>query len=120
MKKQARRWIATLSVVAVAALAFAPTALAQSTGSGYAGQSGVAGQTGGGGGNNGGGGGVAGTTSGVAGDTTGGNGNVASQAGEGNGVLAFTGLDIALLAGGGLMLLGSGLVLSRLVVRPQS
>jgi hypothetical protein len=120
--KQARRWIAVLSVVAVGALVLAPAALAQSTGTGYGGESGVAGQTGQGGGSSG----VTGQTTqgggnagGVAGETTSGSGNVASQSAEGNRVLAFTGLDIALLAGGGLVLLGSGLALSRLVARPQ-
>lgn len=106
VEKATRRLIAILSVVGVLALALAPAALAQSSGGGYAGVGGVAGQTTQG--NNGGNNGVAGTTN---------HGNVASNASEGNGVLAFTGLDLALLAGGGLVLLASGVALSRLVGR---
>lgn len=110
MEKATKRLIAILAVVGVVALALAPAALAQSSGTGYGGQAGgVAGQTQQG--NNGGGGGVAGKTQ------TGTNGNAASEASGGNGVLAFTGLDLALLAGGGLVLLASGVALSRLVGR---
>jgi hypothetical protein len=108
VEKATRRLIAILSVVGVMALALAPAAFAQSSGTGYGGEAGgVAGQTtqgNNGGGNNG----VAGTTN---------HGTVASNASEGNGVLAFTGLDLALLAGGGLVLLASGVALSRLVGR---
>ena len=119
MDIQARRWIAVLAVVGVGVLSLAPAAFAQSSGTGYGGQSGVAGQTCQGGGS----GGVAGETGnaggGVAGATSGaaGNPNAASEAGEGNGVLAFTGTDIALLAGGGLLLLVTGFGLSRVVAR---
>jgi hypothetical protein len=124
MENRAKRWIATLGVLVVAALALAPAALGQSSGTGYGGQSGVAGQTGQGGGPGpSGGSGVAGQTgntgSGVAGETTSGNGSAASQVGAGNGVLAFTGIDIALLAGGGLVLLVTGFGVSRLATRPQ-
>ena len=110
VEKATRRLIAILSVVGVMALAMAPAAFAQSSGAGYGGEAGgVAGQTTQG--NNGGNGGA----NGVAGTTT--HGTAASNASEGNGVLAFTGLDLALLAGGGLVLLASGVALSRLVGR---
>jgi hypothetical protein len=118
VQKATRRLIAILSVVGVMALALAPAAFAQSSGTGYGGASGVAGQTTQGG--------STGTSpsnnSGVAGKTAnGGNsgntGSAATQASSGNGVLAFTGLDLALLAGGGLVLLASGVALSRLVGR---
>ena len=110
---ETRRRVAILTVVGVFALALAPAAFAQSTGTGYSGVSGVAGQTTQG--NNGGG------NNGVAGATKTGTGSAASQAsGNGNGVLAFTGLDLALLAGGGLVLLASGVALSRLVGRRSS
>jgi hypothetical protein len=109
MEKGTRRLVAILTVVG--ALALAPAAFAQSSGVGYSGQAGgVAGQTAqGGNGNN----------SGVAGNTSG-NGPAASEASNGNGVLAFTGLDLALLAGGGLVLLASGVALSRLVGRQSA
>jgi len=100
------KMVVALSVV-IGILALTPAAFAQSSGTGYAGEGGVAGQVsqGGGGGNNGGGNGkVAGTTA-------------ASQASENNGVLAFTGLDLALIAGGGLLLLVGGVALSRMVAR---
>ncbi len=108
MTKGTRRLVAILTVVG--ALALAPAAFAQSTGTGYGGPAGgVAGQTAqGGNGSNG---------SGVAGNTSN-SGPAATQASTGNnGVLAFTGLDLALLAGGGLVLLASGVALSRLVGR---
>ena len=98
--------VVALSVV-IGILALTPAAFAQSTGTGYAGEGGVAGQVsqGGGGNNNGGNGKVAGTTA-------------ASQASENNnGVLAFTGLDLLLIAGGGILLLAGGVALSRLVAR---
>jgi hypothetical protein len=99
------KMVVTLGVV-IGILALTPAAFAQSTGTGYAGEGGVAGQVSqGGGGNNGGNGKVAGTTA-------------ASQASENNnGVLAFTGLDLILIAGGGLLLLAGGVALSRLVAR---
>jgi hypothetical protein len=98
-----------LTIVGV--LALAPAAVAQSTGTGYGGQAGgVAGQVQqGGGGEQG----VAGASE-QGGD---GNGSAASSASSGNGVLPFTGLDLALIAGGGLLLLASGVALSRLVAR---
>ena len=106
MKKGTRRLVAILTVVG--ALALAPAAFAQSSGTGYGGPAGdVAGQTAQGG-NNGNGNGVAGTSN---------SGPAATQTSTGNGVLAFTGLDLALLAGGGLVLLASGVALSRLVGR---
>jgi hypothetical protein len=87
-------------------LALTPAAFAQSSGTGYAGEGGVAGQVSQGGGGNNGGGKVAGTTA-------------ASEANppSNNGVLAFTGLDLALIAGGGLLLLAGGVALSRMVAR---
>ena len=92
----------------VAILALAPAAFAQSTGTGYSGEGGVAGQ-------------VQQGEGGVAGQTasgTNGNGTAAANAsGGGGGVLAFTGLDLALIAGGGLVLLVGGVALSRLVAR---
>jgi len=97
--------VAAAAVLAV--LALAPAAFAQSTGGGYGGEAGqVAGQV-----QQGGSGGGA-----VAGERTSG-GNAASNASSGNGVLPFTGLDLALIAGGGLALLGAGIALSRLVAR---
>jgi hypothetical protein len=100
VKKGTRRLVTILTVVG--ALALAPAALAQSTGTGYDGPaSAVAGQTAQG--NN---------------DKGGNTGPVASQsASSGTGFLPFTGLDLVLLAGGGLVLLASGVALSRLVGR---
>jgi hypothetical protein len=104
VEKGTRRLVAILTVVG--ALALAPAAFAQSSGTGYGGPAGdVAGQTAQGGNDNG----VAGTKA----TST----PAATQASTGNGVLAFTGLDLALLAGGGLVLLASGVALSRLVGR---
>jgi hypothetical protein len=104
VEKGTRRLVAIITVVG--ALALAPAAFAQSSGTGYGGQAGgVAGATQNGSNN-----------SGVAGTKTS-NPTAATQASTGNGVLAFTGLDLALLAGGGLVLLASGVALSRLVGR---
>jgi hypothetical protein len=117
MARRSGRLTAVLTIAVVGALTVAPVAGAQSSGAGYGGQSGVAGQVSESGGN------TAGTAGGnqggVAGETAATNGTVASQAatGNGNGVLAFTGLDLALLAGGGLVLLAAGVALSRLVGR---
>ena len=107
VEKGTRRLVAILTVVA--ALALAPAAFAQSTGTGYGG---IAGQTAQG----------SKDKSGVAGNngTNGNDGTVATQASSSNGVLAFTGLDLALLAGGGLVLLASGVALSRLVGRSSA
>jgi hypothetical protein len=106
VKKGTRRLIAILTVVG--ALALAPAAFAQSTGTGYGGEAGgVAGTTAQGGND--------GNNNGTAGSTN--HGPAATQASSSNGVLAFTGLDLALLAGGGLVLLASGVALSRLVGR---
>jgi hypothetical protein len=105
VEKGTRRLVAILTVVA--ALALAPAAFAQSTGTGYGG---IAGQTAQG----------SKDKSGVAGNN-GTNGTAATQATtSSNGVLAFTGLDLALLAGGGLVLLASGVALSRLVGRSSA
>ena len=92
-----------LAVVVAAVLALAPAALAQSAGAGYGGE----------------GGGVAGeTASGGAPDVP----NQAGAAGDVNpadegGLLPFTGLDVALMVGGGLLLLAAGVALSRMVSR---
>jgi hypothetical protein len=111
LKRRTRRLLVSLTVAG--ALALAPAAFAQSSGTGYAGQSGVAGQVAQSGS------GTNGDNAGVAGQTTSrdASGSAASEAAGGNGVLAFTGLDLAFLAGGGLVLLGSGVALSRLVSR---
>ena len=94
--------VAMTAVVGV--LALTPAAFAQSTGTGYAGEGGVAGQ-------------VSQGQGGVAGETASGHGTAASNASGGGGVLAFTGLDLVLIAGGGLILLVGGIGLSRLVAR---
>jgi hypothetical protein len=107
--EKAIRGVVAISAV-IGILALAPAAFAQSTGTGYSGQGGVAGQV-----SEGGGGGVAGQTAqggGVAGETA-----ASESAGGGGGVLAFTGLDLALIAGGGLLLLAGGVALSRVVAR---
>jgi hypothetical protein len=112
---KSRRLIVGLTVLG--ALTLAPAAFAQSTGTGYGGQGGVAGQVSPGGsvagqvGQGGEGPNVAGSTA------TGSSGPAASQPSGGNRLLAFTGMDLALLAGGGLLLIGSGWALSRLVAR---
>jgi hypothetical protein len=104
------RAICLLAAV-IAVLALAPAAFAQSTGTGYGGQAGgTAGQVAGGSGS----GGTAGAVEG------GGTGSAASEAGgnaEDGSLLAFTGLDLALIVGGGLLLLGGGVALSRMVAR---
>ena len=91
--------LATVAAVFV----LAPAALAQeSSGAGYGGEGGgVAGQVEGGG------------AAGQAG------GNAASEASNADesGLLPFTGLDVALIVGGGLLLLAGGLALSRMVAR---
>lgn len=104
MKKGTRRLIASVTVIGV--LALAPAAFAQSTGTGYGGESQVAGTvaSGGSGGNNG--------SNDVAGSTA-----QSAEPGSSSGVLAFTGLDLALIAGGGLVLLAGGMALSRIVAR---
>jgi hypothetical protein len=106
MKKATRRLIAAVTVIG--ALALAPAALAQSTGTGYSGPSGVAGEVQSGANDN-----SPGNTNGKVAGTT-----ASSQAtDDSNGVLAFTGLDLALIAGGGLVLLAGGMGLSRIVAR---
>jgi len=108
MKTSARRGVA-IAIAALVVLAFAPSALAQAPIRGYGGQAGdVAGQVGGGAG----GGGVGNETA------AGGAGPAASEAAASDGgVLAFTGLDLGLIAGGGLLLIVTGVALSRIVVR---
>jgi hypothetical protein len=96
------RGVCILAAVA-AVLALAPAAFAQ-TGTGYGGTAGgTAGQVQGGSGGN----------QGAASPS------VASEPAEtdSSGVLAFTGLDVALIAGGGFVLLVGGVGLSRLVAR---
>jgi hypothetical protein len=102
-------------LAAVAAVfALAPAALAQSSGAGYGGQAGgVAGEVAPGGAP---GGGPPGGAAGQAG--AGGDAAAAEARGpEEGGLLAFTGLDVALIVGGGLLLLAGGVALSRVVAR---
>ena len=98
------RGVCILAAV-VAVLALAPAAFAQT---GYGGQAGgTAGQVAEGGG-----------TAGVTG--AGGGGNAAASEASNpdqGGLLAFTGLDVALIVGGGLLLLACGVALSRVVAR---
>jgi hypothetical protein len=95
------RGVCILAAVA-AVLALAPAAFAQ-TADPYAGVgSGTQGQVAGGGG-------------GSAGNAA--TPSVASEPTDDGSVLAFTGLDVALIAGGGLLLLAGGVGLSRLVSR---
>ena len=96
-----------MSIAAVFALTPAALAQSQSSGAGYGGEGGgVAGQVQGGG------------AAGQAG-AGGGAPNVASEAGnpDETGLLPFTGLDVALIVGGGLLLLAAGVGLSRMVER---
>jgi hypothetical protein len=95
------RGVCILAAVA-AVLALAPAAFAQTDP--YAGTgSGTQGQVAGGGG-----GGTAGNAA---------TPSVAAEPTDDGSVLAFTGLDVALIAGGGLLLLAGGVGLSRLVAR---
>jgi hypothetical protein len=98
------RGVCILAAV-VAVLALAPAAFAQ-TADPYAGTGGgTQGQVAAGGG-------------GTAGGNAAGTPSVAAEPTESDsGLLAFTGLDVALIAGGGLLLLASGVGLSRLVAR---
>jgi len=99
MKKSSYRGLAIL-LSAVIALVLAPSALAQ-----YGGQAGgVGGQVAEGGADGSGAG-----ASGAAG--------AAAEGRDSSGVLAFTGLDLVLIAGGGLLLLVCGVALSRVVAR---
>ncbi len=117
--------VALLSVFTV--LALAPAAMAQAPVGGYGGTAGTtadqvaqgtpgqvaqgtAGETANqvAEGTEGGGGGAAGADN---------NGSVAAATESGSGVLPFTGLDLALLIGGGLVLIATGVVLSRVVAR---
>jgi hypothetical protein len=97
----------------IAVLALAPAAFAQSTGTGYGGQGGgVAGQVAPGGPPS-----AGGAAAGA--EAAHGGGAAAAEAGEAEagGLLAFTGLDVALIVGGGLLLLAAGVALSRIVAR---
>ena len=104
-------YAALLAVLAL--LVTASSAFAQAPVPGYGGQaSDVAGVTtqGGDDGN--------GSAQEVAGATTEGPaGSEAVAASASNGVLPFTGVDLILIAGGGLVLLGTGVALSRVVAR---
>ena len=105
------RGVSILAAV-IAVLALAPDAFAQSSGTGYGGQAGAtAGEVAQGGGTPGGG--TAGVTE------SGGAGAAAAEAGspDDGDLLAFTGLDVALIVGGGLLLLAGGVALSRVVAR---
>jgi hypothetical protein len=97
------RGVCILAAVA-AVLALAPAAFAQ-TADPYAGTGGgTQGQV---------------AQGGTAGGNAGGAPSVASEPTESDsdGLLAFTGLDVALIAGGGLLLLAGGVGLSRMVAR---
>lgn len=114
LKKRSYRGLAVL-LSAFVVLALAPSALAQAPVPGYGGQAGgVAGATGTGGGA---------TGDGVAGEQAAGGvagASAASEAGDpgsDGGLLAFTGLDLLLIAGGGLLLVATGVALSRMVAR---
>jgi hypothetical protein len=107
--KGSTRGVCILAAIA-AVLALAPAAFAQSSGTGYGGQAGgVAGQVAPGGA----------PPSGAAGQAGAGGGAAAAEArgAEEGGLLAFTGLDVALIVGGGLLLLAGGVALSRVVAR---
>jgi hypothetical protein len=115
-----RFWIGLAAVTAV--LAFAPAAFAQSTGTGYGGQGGGVGGQVAPGAPPSAGGGVAGGVAGggaAGAEAAPGGAAAAAQAGEAEegGLLAFTGLDVALIVGGGLLLLAAGVALSRMVAR---
>lgn len=89
-----------VAIVAVGLMASAPAAVAQETA--VDGYQGVAGET----------------QTGVEGDAA-----VGAASGSGSvddGALPFTGLDLGLALGGGLLLLGIGLALSRVVARPDT
>jgi hypothetical protein len=108
------RGVCILAAVA-AVLALAPAAFAQSSGVGYGGQAGgVAGQVAPGGAP---GGAPPGGAEGAAGAGGGGAAAAEARAPEEGGLLAFTGLDVALIVGGGLLLLAGGVALSRVVAR---
>jgi hypothetical protein len=111
--KGSTRAVCILAAIA-AVLALAPAAFAQSSGTGYGGQAGgVAGQVAPGGAPGG------APPSGAAGQAGAGGGAAAAEArgAEEGGLLAFTGLDVALILGGGLLLLAGGVALSRVVAR---
>lgn len=105
MEKAIRRLFATLTVVGL--LAIVPAAYGQDAANPY---QGVAGST-------------AGQVAGDKGDGKGTNGTSAESAAaqttqpNNTSVLAFTGLDLALIAGGGFLLLAMGVGLSRFVAR---
>jgi hypothetical protein len=108
-----RKALATVAALmsAVFVLALVPAANAQAPVTGYGGQGGVAGTT-------------ASDAQSVGGERASGgsgngngNGNVAATATESNDLLPFTGTDLLAIFGGGLVLLASGVLLSRVVVR---
>ena len=109
-----RKALASLSALAsvVFVLALVPAANAQAPVTGYGGQGGVAGTVAGG---------NAGQSVGgeraSGGSGNNGNGNVAGEAQASNDLLPFTGMDLLAIIGGGLVLLASGVLLSRIVVR---
>jgi hypothetical protein len=112
-----RRFCIGLAAI-TAVLALAPAAFAQSTGTGYGGQGGgVAGQVAPGAPPSAGGGVAGGGAAGA--EAAPGGAAAAAEAGEAEegGLLAFTGLDVALIVGGGLLLLAAGVALSRVVAR---
>jgi hypothetical protein len=106
------RGVCVLAAVA-AVLALAPAAFAQSSGNTYGGTAGAtAAQVAGGGSPD-----ASDTAGAVSSGGTG--GATATEAGnpDDGSLLAFTGLDVALIVGGGLLLLASGVALSRVVAR---
>ncbi len=94
MVKKTKMGMILVSVLATLSLAIAPAAIAQSSSvGGYGGQAGV----------------LAGADSGGPTDPGGATSNSSS--------LPFTGIDVSLLIGGGLLLLGIGIVMTRMVPR---
>lgn len=95
-----RIWYTLAAAMAVLALALPATALGQTAQSGYTGPEGDIQEA------------VAGTGSGPTGGSTDGSGDGSA--------LPFTGLDVALLVGGGALLLTAGLGMRRLARRPDT
>ena len=108
-----RKALASLSALAsiVFVLALVPAANAQAPVTGYGGQGGVAGTVASGGAQS------VGGEQASGGGGNGANGNVAGEAQASNDLLPFTGMDLLAIIGGGLVLLASGVLLSRIVVR---
>ena len=109
-----RKALASLSALAsiVFVLALVPAANAQAPVTGYGGQGGVAGTVASGGAQS-----VGGEKASGGNGGGNGNGNVAGEAQASNDLLPFTGMDLLAIIGGGLVLLASGVLLSRIVVR---